>query len=69
MVNLGMCMSILQAATLLAFLYNQSIWLIDNHEDSVGVVASISWLAYDYANTLFHIVAAASLRSYLSRYK
>lgn len=51
-----------QILTMLSFLYNQSVWLMDSHESAIGITASVSWLAYDYLNTLFHIAAASSVR-------
>lgn len=64
---LASSMSLFQALTIIAFLYNQAVWIIEDHENRVGMTVSISWLAYDYMNALFHASSASLLSFYLSR--
>jgi len=62
--------SSLQIIAIVSFLYNQSIWLVGDYEEVVGSYVSMSWLAYDYLNSLFHIATASTMRLYLQyRYK
>jgi len=55
--------SFFQLAVVALFCYNQSLWLINNHEELVGTEISILWLSYDYGNTTFHLLVAATIRS------
>ena len=54
-----------QIGTMIAFMTNQSIWIINNHEDAVGVMPSMAWLAYDYLNSIFHLSAGLLMTNYI----
>lgn len=55
-----------QVATILFFVFNQSIWVLKNHEQLVGSMDSTLWLLYDYSNLLFHLSSGLILYYYLS---
>lgn len=55
-----------QVATIVFFVFNQSSWVLKNHEQSVGSVDSTLWLLYDYSNLLFHLSSGLVLYYFLS---
>lgn len=44
---------------------NQTLWVINQHEELVGSVSSVAWLLYDYLNLLFHLSCGVILYYYL----
>lgn len=56
---------VFQVVTMVAYLYNQSVWIINDHEDAVGMTPSLTWLLYDYANSIFHLFAASLVTHYI----
>lgn len=56
---------ILQIMTMAAFTVNQAAWVMLGHEEVVGSLSQIGWLAYDYLNKLCHLIAAVALNFYL----
>ena len=57
-----------QLLTMAAFTANQVGWIVHEFEKVVSLDIQLGWLAYDYQNKLFHLLAAATLNYYL-RYK
>ena len=43
--------------TIVFFVFNQTWWVVDQHDELVGSVSSVAWLLYDYLNLLFHLTA------------
>lgn len=54
-----------QTVVILFFMYNQTLWVIKEHDTTVGTVNSVLWLMYDYANNFFHLSSGLILYHYL----
>lgn len=54
-----------QWMTIVFFGVNQSLWVINQHDELVGSVSSVAWLLYDYLNLLFHFSCGVILYYYL----
>lgn len=54
-----------QVVVILFFLYNQTVWVFQEHDRLVGTVDSVLWLMYDYANKFFHLSSGLILYYYL----
>lgn len=57
-----------QIAAILSFVFNQAIWVAEQHGTVIGVTSSMGWLAYDYSNTLFHLTVGVTINYYLTAY-
>ena len=53
--------SIFQILTIVFFLSNQANWIIATNDLNPDMNIRFSWLAYDYFNKIFHILAACLL--------
>lgn len=51
--------------TIVFFAFNQTLWVLDHHDELVGSVSSVAWLLYDYLNLLFHLSCGVILYYYL----
>lgn len=58
-----------QTFAVVAYLYNQSMWLLDNRQVAIGLVTSPAWLAYDYFNGIFHLTAASLSTHYIKEHR
>ena len=58
-----------QWMTIVFFVFNQTLWVVDQHDELVGSVSSVAWLLYDYLNLLFHLSCGVILYYYLERRK
>ena len=47
-----------QAATIISFTVNQTVWVLGDFESAIGTAPALAWLAYDYLNKLFHLTTA-----------
>lgn len=54
-----------QWMTIVFFVINQTLWVIEHHDELVGSVSSVAWLLYDYLNLLFHFSCGVILYYYL----
>lgn len=54
-----------QTVTILFFMYNQSVWVLKEHDTLVGGLDSTLWLMYDYSNKFFHLTSSLILYYYL----
>ena len=54
-----------QVAVILFFMYNQTVWVLQEHSRLVGTTDSVLWLMYDYANKFFHLSSGLILYYYL----
>lgn len=54
-----------QCMTIVFFAFNQTLWVVDQHDGLVGSVSSVTWLLYDYLNLLFHLSCGVILYYHL----
>lgn len=54
-----------QLMTIVFFVFNQTLWVVDQHDELVGSVSTVAWLLYDYLNLLFHLSCGVILYYYL----
>lgn len=58
-----------QWMTIVFFVFNQTLWVVDQHDELVGSVSSVAWLLYDYLNLLFHLSCGVMLYYHLECHK
>lgn len=54
-----------QWMTIVFFGVNQTLWVVNQHDELVGSTSSVVWLLYDYLNLLFHLSCGVILYYYL----
>lgn len=60
---------VFQISAVAAYLYNQSMWLLEHQQVAIGLVTSPSWMVHDYFNGVFHLTAATLSTHYIKEHR